>query len=483
MKKLTVKLLALAMLFTVAAISLASCSQSKKLLRMDEAERAVAFYEMVEENGEKATSGSVKQKLYLKIDIGDVAYEQTSESTSTYVNQDGEGALLEQSVTTVWVGGEKTVTYTDEGYMNGMMFTYNKEGKAVSKLKSPITWEEYEAFRDNQMEDVPEIGVGEGFCTTMTCQQGDDGIWTATYEGFTEQGMKYFRYIIKGLETAAEAEHTLKDVRLTYVADKDLTPLSQKMEFIFDEKEDAETRVPVITAEMEITGLNNTVFSEEYDISDFTEVEDLRTVENFTSALNDRMNADSGAFTTTTKATAIYAGQNNKTTTVQNVTYKNHDGYEFTLDLAQEGYEISMAYKKGNVTTTVREEKTGTVVDSTTESMTEFEAQATVQQLMNSESISALDIIDVNIKDAENGIYRFTLGESVKNGLNEQYEMAYGSKIDTFRGHIEATVVEGKLMGYTYHVYTTLQIEGQSMSITVDYTVTFTDFVEDGEAA
>jgi hypothetical protein len=44
-------------------------------------------------------------------------------------------------------------------------------------------------------------------------------------------------------------------------------------------------------------------------------------------------------------------------------------------------------------------------------------------------------------------------------------------------------VVEGKLMGYTYHVYTTLQIEGQSMSITVDYTVTFTDFVEDGEAA
>ena len=480
MKKLITSVLVAALLLVTLPMSLISCSDSSKLNRMDEAERAVAFYEMVEENADSAKSGTVKQKQYLKLDIGEMTYEQEDECISTYVNQDGEVSLLEQITTTIWSGGEKRVIYTDEGYVNGMMFTYNKEGTAVSKLKSAMTWNEYEAFRDNQTEKVPPLRVGEGFCTTMTCKQADDGTWTATYEDFTEEGMKYFRYIVRSIETALNAEHTFRDVRLTFVADEKLYPVSQKLEFLFDEAEDADTRVPVITIDLEFEGLNNTVFSEEYDISDFTEVEDLRTVENFTSALNDRMSADSGAFTVTTKVNATYAGESNKTNVVQEVTYKNHNGYEFTLDYTQDGYEVAISSKKGNVSTVVREAETGTVVERYTESITDFEAQATMQQLMNSENISALDIIDVEITDAENGIYRFTLGDSVKNALNEQYEYAYGSKIDTFHGHIVATVVEGKLMSYTYHVSTSLQVEGQTMSITVDYTVVFTDLIEDG---
>ncbi len=481
MKKLITTMLVAALLLVTLTLSLTSCSQSQKLLRMDEAERAVAFFELVEAKGNEATSLSIKQKMYLKMDIGDVAYEQLNEGTATYVEEDGEMSFLDQTTTTVWVGGEKTVTYTDEGYMDGMMFTYNKEGKVESKLKSPITGDEYEAFRDNQVEDIPEVSVGEGFCTDMTCTQDEDGTWTATYEGFTEEGMKYFLYIVKSVETAIEAEHTLKDVRLTYVADKDLNPVSRKMEYIFEENEDAETRVPVITAEMEFKGINNTVFSEEYDISNFTEVEDLRAVENFTSALNDRQVDDAGSFQVTTKAEAKYAGQTNNTTSVQDVTFKNYNGYEFTLGYTQEGYDVTISYKNGSMSTVIRDEKTGER-DSSTDDMSDFEAQAMVQQLMNSENITALDIVDAKIVDEESGSYRFTLGDSVKNGLNEQYQAAYGAKIDTFKGHIEATVVDGKLMEYTYHVYTTLKIEGQTMQINVDYTVEFSELTEDGEA-
>lgn len=481
MKKL-ITILLTAILLTGLVLPLASCSDASRLNRMDEAERAVAFFALVEANGSKASSLSVKQKLYLKMDIGDVAYEQLNEATSTYVDENGKISMLEQAVTTVWAGGDKTVTYTDEGYMDGMMFTYNKEGKAESKLKSAITWEEYEAFRNHQNQEIPPIQVGEGFCTTMTCKQAEDGTWTATYEGFTEEGMKYFLYITKSVELALNAEHTLKDVRLTYTADKKLNPVSQKMEFIFEEKAGADTRVPVITAEMEIKGLNNTVFSEKYDISDFTEVEDLRMVENFTSALNDRQTDDAGAFRVTTEAEASYAGQKNQTVTKQNVTFQNTNGYEFILDYTQEGYDVTISYRNGSMTTVVREEKTGQKVDSATDEMSDFEAQAMVQQLMNSESISALDIIDAKLRDEEKGIYRFTLGDAVKNNLNEQYEPAYGSKIDTFTGYIDATVVDGKLMAYTYHVYTTLKIDGKTMQINVDYTVEFSELTEDGEA-
>ena len=74
------------------------------------------------------------------------------------------------------------------------------------------------------------------------------------------------------------------------------------------------------------------------------------------------------------------------------------------------------------------------------------------------------------------------MGDAVKNELEEQYYDSYGSGIDSFSGYIDATVVDGKLMAYTYHVYTTLKIDGKTMQINVDYTVEFSELTEDGEA-
>ena len=482
MKKLIARLLVLSLLITALALPLTSCSETARLNRMDEAERAVAFFDLIEEKLDGFSSASIEQKISLKLDIGDIAYEQVNEGTITYIEEGEKLTYLEQSTTTVWAGGEKIVTYLDEGFMDGMMFTYCKEGSNQIKLKSPITREEFEAFKEAQNSDVPDMGVGDGFCTVMTCQQAEDGTWTATFESFTETGMKPFAHLLKGVENAVNAEHPLRDVRLTITADADLNPLSQTMEFLFDEKEDAETRVPAIKVENVYKGLNNTVLTEAYDLSNFTETDDLRIVDDFTSALSDRENADSGAFSVTTKASATYAGQSNNTTSVRDVTYKNLDGYEFTVDYTEEGYDVGISYKNGSMSTVVREEKTGTKVDSSSDKMTDFEAQIMVRQLMNSESVSVLDIIGAEVKDEEKGIFRLTLGNAVKQELEEQYKASYGSGIDTFKGYIDATMADGKLMSYTYHVYTTLKLEGQTMTITVDYTVVFSDLVEDGES-
>ena len=481
MKKYVARLLVLAMLLTLAVLPLSSCSEVDRFARLEGDERAVTLYQMMETKTNEATSAQAVQKMSMKLDIGDVAYEQITDGSSTYIKNGDELTYLEQTTSTVWVGGEKIVTYEDEGYMNGMMFTYTKEDGVETKLKAPITSAEYEAYREKQVEDIPDTYVGEGYCTDMTCEQGEDGTWTAVYQGFTEEGMKPFRYVLRGIETAVNAEHTLKDVRMTVTADAELTPVSMIMEYVFEEKENAETRVPNIKIETYFYGLNNTVLSESYDISDFKELEDLRIIGDFLSAMQDREESESGAFSVTTKSTGSYSGESVTTTAERDVTFKNHDGYEFTLDFAEEGYLFNTSYKNGSMTVTVREEKTGEKVHSETSELTDFEAQATVQQIMNSESISALDIVGATVTDAERGIYTFTLGDSVKNELSAQYEEAYGSPIKSFKGQVEATVVDGELMAYTYHVYTTVTMEGVSMSITVDMTVTFTDLVEGGE--
>ena len=481
MKKYVARLLVLAMLLTLAVLPLSSCSEVDRFARLEGDERAVTFYQIMETKTDEATSAQAVQKLSMKLDIGDVAYEQITEGSSTYIKNGDELTYLEQTTSTVWVGGEKIVTYEDEGYMNGMMFTYIKEDGVETKLKSPITAAEYEAFRDKQAEDVPDTYVGEGYCTDMTCEQAEDGTWTAVYQGFTEEGMKPFTYYLRSIETAVNAEHTLKDVRMTVTADAELTPVSMIMEYVFEEKENAETRVPNIKIETYFYGLNNTVLSESYDISNFDEQEDLRVIADFLSALQDREEAESGAFHVITKSSAVYSGESVTVTTEQDVTFKNHDGYEFTLDYEEDGYLFNCSYKNGSMEVGVREKDTGVKVHSETTEITDFEAQATVQQMMNSESISALDIVSAKITDAEKGIYTFSLGDSVKNELSGQYEEAYGAPAKSFKGHIEATVVDGELTSYTYHVYTTVSVEGETMTITVDYTVTFSDLVEGGE--
>lgn len=478
MKKLLIRLMVVAILLTAVALPLTSCTQTSRLLGMEGDERAEYFYSLVNSKASFAASGYMEQTMSMKLDIGDVTYEQVTEGAITFVSEEKDFSYLEQVTTTVWTGGEKITVREDRGYAKGMMFSYYKEGSDVTRLKSPITPEEYNDFQAELNEGEPEIKVGKGFSERMSCERGEDKTWTAVYEGFTEEGMLPFLAMIDGIEYTVMADHALTDVRLTYTADADLNMTSRVIEFVFEENKEAETRTPEIKIECTYSGWNNTLL-EEYDISRFTEVEDLRHAERFLKALRDRTTAEFGSFTVTTDASALYDGENEKTRTEQKVTYKNVNDFEFSLSFGEEGYDYKIDYKKGDCKTVIRDES-GKIVHSETTPMTDAEAQGTVHQLMDPESISGVDLADLKVVDAEAGVFRFELSEAVKTALNEQYEMVYGTTARDFNGSLEVTVKDGKLMSYKYHVYTTLMLEGKILSINVDMTVTFTDVKEEG---
>ncbi len=481
MKKLITTVLIAALLLVTLPLSLTSCSQASRLLRMKESDRAAYFYRLVNSKADYAASGSFEQTMSMKLDIGDVAYEQVTEGTITFIAEKDDLTYLEQAKTTVWTGGEKIIIYEDRGYADGMMFLYSKEEKDESKLKSPITAEEYNTFMGELNADSTEIQVGEGYSETMTCVQNEDKTWTATYEGFTDEGMKPFLEMLEGIEYTVTAEHTLKDVRLTYNADKQFYPITVTIEYLFEENKDAETRVPEISVHTEYKGWNNTVLSQPYDISDFTEVSDLRHVERFMKALSDRETAEFGKFNihVETKATAG-DGFDNDVTTDQQVSFKNLNGFTFSLTYDQDGYKYDMNYAKGSMSVVVRDES-GKKVHSETTPMTDAEAQMTVSQLVDPEQISGVDIVGMTVRDEEKGIYRFEMGDAVKRTYEEQYELAYGAPLESFKAYCDATVLDGKLLTYTYHVYTVVELDGETFTTTVDMTVTFSDVTEDGE--
>lgn len=482
MKKSFVKLMILAVLATVASLTLASCSRSLILFGMGESARAEYFYTAMERTAGKAASSSMKQTMSLIMELNGMDYEQTSEATITYIGEKEDFTYLEETVTTVRTDVETTMIYQDKGYADGMMFLYSREGGMQSRMKSPITPEEYNAFKTEMNADNPKILVGDDYCETMTCRQNEDKTWTATYEGFTEEGMKPFYAMLEGIEYAVTDEHKLVDVKMTCTADKDLYPIQTRIEYVFEEAEGAKSSVPEVTVQTDYEGWNNTVLAEPYDISKFTEVEDLRQVDLFLDALRDRETAESGAFKVDTRASSSFGDQYENITRIQEVTFQNYDGYRFTMDYRDGGYDYHATYRDGELTTVVTDQKTGDEVNRKTVSVRPYEAQATIQNLMDSESISALDIIDAELRNEEEGIYKFTLGGAVRKELNEQYKTAYGTDLDSFRGHINATIQDGKLQSYTYFINTTLTINGSTLNVSMSMTVTFTDVAEDGEA-
>ena len=470
MKRFLTFILTAALLLGLA-LPLTGCSAASRLKRMDETERAAYFYEVVDRTMNYARSGSFEQTMVLDATLNGVAYKQTTKATVTFISERNDVTYLEQAKTTVDVVGGGTIIYSDSGYTDGMMFSYTKEGKNETKLKSPTTVENYSIFRQFQNASAPLIAVGKGISETMTCKENEDGTWTAVYEGFTEAGMVPFMHMLRGVDYMVTAEHSIADVRMTIHTDAKLYPISYKIEFIFEENAAADSPVPVVTLNNVYHGWNNTTLSGSYDLSDFTEVDDLRAVDVFTDALMERSYQESGAFEVKVVTDAKGGGYDNKVTNKQKVTFSCEDGFRFKYDYDQDGYDYKTSYADGEISVKVYEN--GKKVHSVEQEMTDAQARATVAQLMDPESISAQSISDVEIVDAEKGICRFTLSDAFKNNYKEQYEMS-GMTLTAFSGYCEAVLAEGILTEYRYHMEMTLRVEGETVKTTVDMTITFT---------
>lgn len=470
MKRIVTLLLAATLLLGLA-LPMTSCSASKRLARMDdETERAYYFYEIADRNMNYAYSCSYDQTMVMDATINGVAYKQSTEATITFISDRSGLTLLEQAKTIVDVVGGGTVIYSDTGYVDGMMFSYSKEGNNETKLKSPVSLEDYSAYNQFRNGKAPLVAVGEGLCETVTCKQNEDGTWTATYEGFTEEGMIPFLYMLRGVDYMLTSEYDIADVRMTMTADEKLYPTSMKMEFIFEAKGKTDSSAPVVTMENLYSGWNDTTLAEAYDLSDFTEVDDLRAVDIFTDALLERSYEPSGSFDVKVVTTAKGAGYDDTVINKQKVSFSSEGGFRFKYDYDQDGYDYKTSYADGEISVKVYED--GKKVHSVEQEMTDEEARMTVAQLMDPEGITSQSICDVEIKDAEAGIVRFTLSDAFENSYKEEYEMM-GISMTAFSGYCEATLADGVLTEYSYHMEMTLRIDGETVKSVVDMTITF----------
>ena len=474
MKKFLTLLLSVGMLLSFA-LPLTACSVSSRLKCMDENKRAVCFYELINEKKDAAISRSEERKYDLKTEIDDFPYEQTKKVTATFVSKDGEDSVVEKTVNTVWAEGDRTVTYTDEGYMNGVMFVSNRKGEAESGLKSRISNEEYHAFRHSS-KDAPRVLVGENYCTAMTCRQNKDGTWTASYEGFTEAGLEPFLYMLRGVDYLVIAEHDVTNVRMTVNADAKLYPTSVKIEYVFGKSTASDSAVPAVTLETVYRGWNETAPTEDYDLSDFTEVEDLPLVYKFMSALGERMVAESGTYSYSLHQTTVAGGVSSGREFVTDITFDTVAG-AFSLEMISNGidwdnrsYFTRLAYHDG--TKYAETEQNGEVTETP---MTDGEARSVLISCLSIPSYDAFDISRTEAPDGAAGKYRLYFGEQMRSIYAETYADA-GGELKVFESYVDIVMDGDVLIECTYFLHTggqTKKAAEQDNRLT--YTYSFVD--------
>jgi hypothetical protein len=461
---------------------LTACGGNIRIHLLKGEEQAMYLFQAVNQNAAKATSGTMEQKLYLKLTLDGVDYEQSTTARVSHVSREGEQSSTITHVTReIRAGDTHTVTYNDYGYLDGMMFSLHREGDAVSRMKSPITATEYEDFNAEQNRDEPEIAVGEELAETMSCQKNPDGGWTATFEDFTEAGLAPFWEMLAGVETAVTAEHTLDNVRLTCTADKHLYMTSLSIQYLFTENLTAQNPVPVVRIDFTYSGWNETE-AEDYDLSDFTEVEDIRYVEQFLDALEDRQTAAAGSFTVVSESEAKIGDETNRQNAAQVVVFDTADGYRFTAKTYRAAYDTIVTYRDGILSSEVRGHDSGELLNRAEDHIEDYEAQASVQRLMNSENLRELDLVSSTIVSASKDLYRFNLGDSVRGAVADHYQSVYGAEIQHFEGYVEATMTvdDGELEGYVYVVTVTVKLGDKAMTVTTRTTVTFDTPTEGG---
>jgi hypothetical protein len=245
-KKLITYLAILAVLAIILPLALTSCSSAPLLNIMKGDMKATYFFYAVNKNANKADSVDMEQVLYLNVELENMKYEQTTTASVINIGSGEDMVSLTHVMNDTYVNGSHIVSHHEYGYVDGMMYSCNRESGTRSQIKSPMKAKEYNRFMAEKNMDEPSIAVGKGYSDTMSCVQNEDGTWTATYENFTEIGMKPFFEMLSGVEFMVNEEHTLKNVRMVCNADADLNLTSLSMEFLFEENPDSAYPVPEV---------------------------------------------------------------------------------------------------------------------------------------------------------------------------------------------------------------------------------------------
>ena len=480
--KTTMKtLLCALLLFALIGGTFTGCAltQAEKLNRMEERERAFALMELIDQNGEAADSYTFDMTMKLKGEFQGVDLEVNSEGKSLFSGLKGENPAYHTTTKTETdaMGGEISSTVKiEEGYQFGKMYRYYRGDGTKQMLWSPIEWADYEAYQESKSAS-PDLDIMPEDCGTVTCVQEEDGSWTATMKDFTENGLKAFEELIKGFEETFADEFAIKDVQLTVKANEAFYLTNFVFDFVMEAlDEDFDGDLPEFVVELEVGKYNATEINP-MSFKDYTEVADLRLLNLPDEAISDLMDAKEGGFLLTIDQTVKYAGQKQELKETDKVSFTNKDGkFTYRIESEQNSYDFLMTYADGVSKAVVTEGNK--VISDEEEEMTDSDARAAIEFLLEQMSYDANQITDIELKKNETDVYVLHM-DPMGNALLRSVMDSVGSDElgNTKKVNYTITVKDGKLEKIEFFIDANIVVEDSMLNFDLlmvyDFTAKF----------
>jgi len=358
-------------------------------------------------------------------------------------------------------------TKTMEAFCDGKYYLSVKNADYDQKLCAPMTEEEYRDMSQSDMlTDVDFLD-----CTRREFAEADGG-WSMKFSGYTKKAVHSFLEFIELTEEDLGA--AVEDMETAVATDAEFRCLSLSVKLFFDVDESSTTKpefsLSSSYADFDTAAFDPTLFVPE----EFTQVDDLRILEDLPKAMEELASATEGKFSAdlVLKTTVEGYGESEAGQHSQVSFGKKNGSIYYDLDMTLDGEKYVISYRNGLETVQYGGE-------SFTDDISEREAQEFLSNLIDGAEFYASSVTGVEKKGE--GVYLLHI-EKVKTDLHASGAEESGVEITggsqeitvTFNGDalqsIESTVIMaaviddgGQKVPVSYHIHSVVTVESATL--------------------
>ncbi len=317
-----------------------------------------------------------------------------------------------------------------EAFHEGKMFVWSEQGDLKQALYSPLTQEEYIAYREKQ-QNALDIDYEE--CVNSSFVQNEDKTWTLTYSGYTK---KVIDKVVEAFGGNDIFEEDIVDMEITIHANEDFTVKSMEFKMVF---ENESTTSEFFIKEEYSKYEKATPIVDTLDVSQYHEISDCRLLTEISDMLEELEKMESGSFVLDLTQKLTLGGSYSSTSTSSEkdtVTYGKKDGkyfYNITADYDGTMFDISYANGKQTIKVSGQSQE----VDQT-----EKEAKDFIGGLINTPKYQAIRVSSIK-KDGD-GVYTIRCDKPDTN-LYQPIFASLGAMVRNVSQTITVTVQDGKI--------------------------------------
>ena len=312
-----------------------------------------------------------------------------------------------------------------QAYHEGRYFISSEEsGEQIQKLCSPMTVAEAIEFRSEDSTELETLFRG----TDLSVSRDEDGDWILRESGYTAMAIQQIKEEFGLSDIGLDLE--VLDVILTVTTDESFLAKQITLEFSFA----SSAYSPLLTMAIEFSEYDSVAKDpSKLTVSEYTEIEDLRLLDEWEKELEGFLEKSSGSFVLEIRQEMSVGTESMEALERDSIAFGvGEQGYYYDVSADVNGVHYEVSYLRGLQAVTANGQSQSTM-------QSEAEAKGYIAVLFNNVAYSAAQVSDVEALG--NGVYelygRFYQKETI--------ETVLGGPCTSFAQKMQITVSDGRI--------------------------------------